>query len=107
LSTEKSQLYQNTKGGKQCSGRGLYDDSQIYASLKIRPALFLVVSRINYLTSALFLTTAFIIKIKDNETNKERTHLTDSVTDIFFHGSAGEIMPQIVEAAKKKTASSR
>jgi len=36
------------------------------------------------------------------EVNKERTHLTDSVTDLFFQGSAGEIMPQIVAAAKKK-----
>ncbi|MBW1780290.1 MAG: NAD-dependent deacylase [Deltaproteobacteria bacterium] len=36
------------------------------------------------------------------EVNKERTHLTDTLTDIFFQGSAGEIMPAIVAAAKKK-----
>ena len=36
------------------------------------------------------------------EVNKEKTHLTDSLTDIFFQGSAGEIIPQIVEAIKKK-----
>lgn len=35
------------------------------------------------------------------EVNKERTHLTDTVTDIFLQGSAGEIMWQIVEAVRK------
>ena len=43
-------------------------------------------------------------KAKVIEINKERTHLTDSLTDMFFQGSAGEIMPQIVEAIKKKKA---
>ena len=36
------------------------------------------------------------------EINKERTHLTDSMTDIFLEGSAGEIVPAIVETVKKK-----
>jgi NAD-dependent deacetylase len=36
------------------------------------------------------------------EINKERTHLTDTLTDIFLQGSSGEIMPHIVAAAKKK-----
>jgi NAD-dependent deacetylase len=36
------------------------------------------------------------------EVNKERTHLTDTLTDIFLQGNAGEIMPQVVAAAKKK-----
>lgn len=36
------------------------------------------------------------------EVNKERTHLTDTLTDIFLQGNAGEIMPRIVAAAKKK-----
>lgn len=36
------------------------------------------------------------------EVNKERTHLTDSITDVFLQGNAGEIMPQLVAAAKEK-----
>jgi len=36
------------------------------------------------------------------EVNKERTHLTDTITDIFLQGNAGEIMPQVVAAAKKR-----
>jgi len=36
------------------------------------------------------------------EVNKERTHLTDTLTDLFLQGNAGEIMPQVVAAAKKK-----
>jgi NAD-dependent deacetylase len=36
------------------------------------------------------------------EVNKERTHLTDSLTDVFLQGNAGEIMPRIVAAARKK-----
>ncbi len=36
------------------------------------------------------------------EINKERTHLTDSLTDIFLQGSAGEIISGLVETVKKK-----
>jgi len=36
------------------------------------------------------------------EVNKERTHLTDTLTDIFLQGNAGEIMPHVVAAARKK-----
>jgi NAD-dependent deacetylase len=36
------------------------------------------------------------------EVNKERTHLTDSLTDIFLQGNAGDIMPRLVAAARKK-----
>ena len=36
------------------------------------------------------------------EINKEQTHLSDTLTDIFLQGNAGEIMPQVVMAAKKK-----
>jgi len=56
-----------------------------------------VVSPVNTIPSIAKRNGAKIIEI-----NKERTHLTDSLTDIFFQGSAGEIMPQIVEAAKRK-----
>jgi len=46
---------------------------------------------------------------KDNgakiiEINKERTHLTDSITDIFLEGSAGEIVGRLVAAIKEKGA---
>lgn len=58
-----------------------------------------VVSPVNTIPSIAKGNSAKIIEI-----NKERTHLTDSLTDIFFQGSAGEIMPQIVEAIKKKKA---
>ncbi len=34
------------------------------------------------------------------EINKERTHLTDSITDIFLEGSAGEIVEGLVSAIK-------
>lgn len=36
------------------------------------------------------------------EVNKERTHLTDSVTDIFLEGSAGTHIPQLVAAVQKR-----
>ncbi len=36
------------------------------------------------------------------EVNKERTHLTDSLTDTFLEGSAGAIISEIVEAVKRK-----
>lgn len=35
------------------------------------------------------------------EINKEKTHLTDSITDIFLQGSAGQIISAIVEAVKR------
>jgi NAD-dependent deacetylase len=36
------------------------------------------------------------------EVNKERTHLTDSITDIFLQGGAGEIISTLVAAVKRK-----
>jgi NAD-dependent deacetylase len=36
------------------------------------------------------------------EINKERTHLTHTVTDIFIGQSAGEVIPQIVNELKKR-----
>jgi NAD-dependent deacetylase len=36
------------------------------------------------------------------EINKESTHLTHSVTDIFLQGSASEIISALVDAVKKK-----
>jgi NAD-dependent deacetylase len=36
------------------------------------------------------------------EINKERTHLTESLTDIFILGEAGDIMERLVSAVKKK-----
>ncbi len=36
------------------------------------------------------------------EINKESTHLTGTVTDIFLQGDAGTIIPALVEAAKAK-----
>ena len=35
------------------------------------------------------------------EINKEKTHLTDSITDIFLCGSAGQIISSLVEEVKK------
>ena len=55
-----------------------------------------VVSPVNIIPSIAKRNGAKIIEV-----NKERTHLTDTLTDIFFQGSAGEIMPQIVAAAKQ------
>jgi NAD-dependent deacetylase len=37
------------------------------------------------------------------EINKERTHLTDSLTDVFLQGSAGDIVSNLLEAVKKRT----
>jgi len=34
------------------------------------------------------------------EMNKEKTHLTDSLTDVFIQGMAGEIIPALVEEVK-------
>jgi NAD-dependent protein deacetylase/lipoamidase len=36
------------------------------------------------------------------EINKERTHLTDSLTDVFLQGSAGAILSELVDAVKEK-----
>ena len=35
------------------------------------------------------------------EINKERTHLTDSLTDIFLQGEAGELIERLLAAVKK------
>lgn len=40
------------------------------------------------------------------EINKERTHLTDSLTDVFLQGSAGEIIAVLVEKVKQKVGGS-
>lgn len=37
------------------------------------------------------------------EINKEKTHLTDSITDIFLQGSAGEIVSRLVSGVKRVT----
>ena len=37
------------------------------------------------------------------EINKESTHLTESVTDIFCQGSAGKIVPELVKEIRRKT----
>lgn len=39
------------------------------------------------------------------EINKERTHLTDTLTDIFLQGGASEIVTALVEAVKEKAGS--
>jgi len=39
------------------------------------------------------------------EINKERTHLTDSVTDVFLQGGAGEIITALVAAMKERAVS--
>jgi NAD-dependent deacetylase len=35
------------------------------------------------------------------EINKERTHLTDSITDIFLEGSASSIVKALVDDVKR------
>ncbi|NCO61258.1 MAG: RNA polymerase subunit sigma [Deltaproteobacteria bacterium CG_4_8_14_3_um_filter_51_11] len=40
------------------------------------------------------------------EINKERTHLTDTITDIFLQGSAGTIVDEILNAVKRESAGS-
>ncbi len=40
------------------------------------------------------------------EINKEKTHLTGSITDIFLQGSAGDIVSSLVERVKKISAPS-
>jgi len=56
-----------------------------------------VVSPVNTIPSIAKQNGAKIIEI-----NKERTHLTDSMTDIFLEGSAGLIVSDLVAAVKKK-----
>ena len=41
------------------------------------------------------------------EVNKERTHLTDTITDVFLQGNAGAIMPRIVEEIRNKIVQDR
>ncbi len=41
------------------------------------------------------------------EINKESTHLTHTVTDVFLQGSAGEIIPALVEEIKRKGGGNR
>ncbi len=36
------------------------------------------------------------------EINKERTHLTDSITDVFLEGNAARILPDLVAAIREK-----
>jgi len=36
------------------------------------------------------------------EINKEKTQLTNTITDIFLQGNAGDIVPQLVKAVKRK-----
>jgi NAD-dependent deacetylase len=36
------------------------------------------------------------------EVNKEKTHLTGTMTDIFLEGSAGEIIPALVKAVRER-----
>jgi NAD-dependent deacetylase len=36
------------------------------------------------------------------EINLERTHLTDTITDVFLQGNAGEIMKALVDEVRRK-----
>ena len=56
-----------------------------------------VVSPVNTIPSIAKRNGAGIIEI-----NKEKTHLTNTVTNIFLEGSAGDIIPQVVMAVKRK-----
>jgi NAD-dependent deacetylase len=56
-----------------------------------------VVSPVNTIPSIAKQNGAGIIEI-----NKEKTHLTNTVTDIFLQGNAGDIVPQLVKAVKRK-----
>ncbi len=56
-----------------------------------------VVSPVNTLPSIAKSNGAKLIEI-----NKERTHLTDSLTDVFLEGSAGAIVSDLVKAVKAK-----
>ncbi|MCF8118905.1 MAG: NAD-dependent deacylase [Deltaproteobacteria bacterium] len=59
-----------------------------------------VVSPANTIPSVVKRNRAKIIEI-----NKERTHLTDTVTDIFFEASAGKVVPQLVAAIRERKGS--
>jgi len=59
-----------------------------------------VVSPANTIPSVVKRNRAKIIEI-----NKERTHLTDTVTDIFFEASAGKVIPQLVAAIRERKGS--
>ena len=56
-----------------------------------------VVSPVNAIPSIAKQNGAKIIEI-----NIEKTHLTNTLTDIFFQGNAGDIVPQLVMATKRK-----
>jgi len=56
-----------------------------------------VVSPVNTIPSIAKQNGAWIIEI-----NREKTHLTNTVTDIFLQGNAGNIVPQLVNAVKRK-----
>jgi len=56
-----------------------------------------VVSPVNTIPSIAKRNGASIIEI-----NLEKTHLTNTVTNIFFQGNAGDIIPQLVMAVKQK-----
>jgi len=56
-----------------------------------------VVSPVNTIPSIAKRNGASIIEI-----NLEKTHLTNTVTNIFFQGNAGDIIPQLVMAVKRK-----
>ncbi len=58
------------------------------------------VSPANYIPATAKQNGAKIIEI-----NLERTHLTDSLTDIFIEGDAGDVMSGVVEAIKKRSSS--
>ena len=56
-----------------------------------------VVSPVNTIPSIAKRNGAGIIEI-----NKEKTHLTNTVTDIFLQGNAGDVVPELVKAVKRK-----
>ncbi len=56
-----------------------------------------VVSPVNTIPSIAKHNGAGIIEI-----NREQTHLTDSITDVFLQGNAGDMVPQLVKAVKRK-----
>ena len=56
-----------------------------------------VVSPVNTIPSIAKHNGAKIIEI-----NREETHLTDTITDVFLQGNAGDIVPRLVKAVKGK-----
>ncbi|MBW1818907.1 MAG: NAD-dependent deacylase [Deltaproteobacteria bacterium] len=56
-----------------------------------------VVSPVNTIPSITKNNGAKIIEI-----NKERTHLTDTITDVFLEGGAGDIVSQLVEEVRRE-----